>query len=258
LNSASGKKIGLNFSRVSLSSFESLKSILKNKKFVDISKNLGEIRRTKTKYEISMIEKSCKIASKIRDEIPEMVDIGMKEKELAAEIDRRMKMYGADGNSFPTIVAAGKNSANSHYTAGDDKIKKGDLIMVDFGCKIRNYCSDITQTFVVGKPSEKQLEMLKTCKKMQDEVVKLLKPGAKIENLQSKANSICEKKYGKMMHMIGHSLGVEVHDPTGEAKELEEGMIITIEPALYLPGFGGVRIEDDFLITKTGYKCLTK
>jgi len=169
-----------------------------------------------------------------------------------------MKVYGADEIAFPTIVAAGKNSANPHYTAGDSAIKTGGIVLVDFGCKSGNYCSDMTRTFVIGRPQGWQRLVKDTCRRMQDEILKMLEPGVKISELQDKANSICEKRYGKMLHMIGHGLGVEVHDSLGNAKTLEEGMVITIEPAIYLPGFGGVRIEDDVLITKTGYKILTR
>jgi Xaa-Pro dipeptidase len=104
--------------------------------------------------------------------------------------------------------------------------------------------------------------MLITCKKMHDEIIKMLKPGVKYWDLQDKANSICKEEYGDLLHMVGHSLGIEVHDPVSDVKGykglvLQEGMVLTVEPALYVKGLGGVRIEDDLLITKTGCKKLT-
>jgi len=253
---ASGKRIGLNLSKISVNSFSSLKKILKGRKFIDISGRIADIRKTKTAPEIESISKACGIASKVMKEVPKIIKVGMKEREIAAEIDKRLKIYGADV-AFPTIVAVGKNSSNPHYTAGDKKVKKGEFILVDFGCKVGNYCSDTTRTFIVGKPSAKQKEMLELCKRIQIEIIKMIRPGVKFKDLQKKANSMCEKRYGKMMHMIGHSLGIEVHDPMGNTKRLEEGMIIAIEPALYVKELGGVRIEDDILITKTGCKKLT-
>ena len=254
-----GRKVGLNLSKISVNSFKSLKKIFKGKKFIDVSMHLAKIRQTKTTKEIKMIKKACKIATNVINEIPSIIYLGMREKELAAEMEKKMKMYGADEIAFPTIVASGKNSANPHYNAGDRKIKEGDFILVDFGCKVSNYCSDITQTFVVGKPSIKQKEMLLTCKSMNTEILKAIRPGIKYEKLQEKANAICEEKYDKLLHMIGHSLGIEVHDPINDYKKLklEEGMILTVEPAIYVPGFGGVRIEYDVLVTKNGCRILT-
>ncbi|MEM2974141.1 MAG: Xaa-Pro peptidase family protein [Candidatus Micrarchaeia archaeon] len=253
-----GKRIGLNFSRISVNNLKLVKRILNKIRIVDISKNLVTIRRTKTKEEAKNIYKACRIASKVMREVPNIIRPGMKERNIAAEIDKKLRLYGADEIAFPTIVVAGRNSSNPHYTAGDNKIKKGDLIIVDFGCKINNYCSDITRTFIIGKPSCKQAEMLDTCKKMQEEIVALLKPGTDFENLQKRANNICEKKYGKLLHMVGHSIGIEVHDPLGDTKKLEEGEVLAIEPAIYLENIGGVRIEDNFIITSSGCKRLTK
>ena len=257
-----GKRVGLNLSRLSVNSFRSLKKILKKKRFVDISLELAGIRMTKTKPEIALIKKSCKIADRVMKEVPKIIRPGMRERELAAEIDRKMKAYGADEIAFPTIVASGRNSANPHYTAGGGKMKKGDLLLVDFGCKADNYCSDITRTFVIGKSSAIQKDMLETCKRMHDEIINMLKPGVRYWDLQDKANSICKEKYGDLLHMVGHSLGIEVHDPIAHAKGykeliLQEGMVLTVEPALYIKGLGGVRIENDILITKTGCKRLT-
>ncbi len=255
------RQIGIDKSGLGVYDFEFLKRILKGKKFLDVGKELSNIRSVKTNEEIKTISKACRISSNVAEEIPDIVKIGMTEKQVAAEMEKRMKEYGGDEIAFPTIVASGPNSAIPHSIAGDRKIRKGDFVVADFGCKIDNYCSDITRTFVIGKPSEKQIKIYNACYEAQTKCVDMVKEGAKINSICETAEEITSK-HAKSIHSLGHGLGIRVHEAPGigsyNKNLLKAGMVITIEPGVYINGFGGVRIEDDVLVTKTGCKILTK
>lgn len=250
------KNIGINGSSLTLAGIRTLRKLLKKKRFLDVSGYLAGLRERKTNDEIKKIRKACSVVSKVMREVPSLIRAGRKEGEIAAEIERKMKIFGADEIAFPTIVASGPNSASPHYRASERKLRKGDFVIVDIGCKYKNYCSDMSRTFIVNKASEKQKEIYETCIKMQKEILKRTKPGVSFRELQNAANKVCEKKFGKMVHLFGHGLGIEVHDPI-TSKLLRAGMVITVEPAIYVPKIGGVRIEDDVLVTEKGYKELT-
>ena len=247
------KRIGIDGSSLTLQDFGGLRKILKNKEFIDISKHILRLRAIKSKDELRKINNACKISSKVMKEIPKFVKVGDTEKEIAAEIEKRLKIYGGDNIlAFPTIVASGKNSSYTHHITGGRKVKKGDILLLDFGCKYKGYCSDITKTFVVGKPSEEQIKIYNQCLNHQKDLLKLIKSGTKLKKIDA------ERKKRKIIHSIFHSLGLEVHDPLNkkDIEELKENMVITVEPGIYTNEFG-VRIEDDVVITKKSYNKLT-
>jgi len=253
------KRIGMDKTYFNAAGFESLKkrTSKKNQKIVEIGRELTNLRIIKTEGEIARISKACKIASRVAREIPDFAKAGMTERAIAAEIEKRMKVYGADGFAFPTIVASGPNSAIPHYRVGDRRLRKGDFVVIDFGCKFQNYCSDMTRTFVIGSPSKKQIDMYQTCLSAQLECIKMTKEGAAFGTIDKKANEIT-KKYGPPLHAIGHGIGVGIHEgPRQKEAVLKKNMVLTIEPGIYIRKFGGVRIEDDILVTKTGCRVLT-
>jgi Xaa-Pro dipeptidase len=257
------KTVGVNMSGVSYAAIKHLKKKLKNVKLKDVSKHLSKARTIKEADEINRLGKACKIASKVAEEIPDILRIGMTEKEAAAEIDYLLKQRGADGLAFDTIAAFGPATAMPHYRPGDRKLKRGSTALFDFGANYRNYKSDITRTFFT-KPVDKRLEKVYgIVVEAQAAAIEKMRPGIRAKEIDLAARNVIEKAgYGKQFfHSTGHGLGVSEHDPGhlgGKSKDvLQKNMIMTVEPGIYLSGKGGVRIEDDLLITDAGSKLLT-
>lgn len=248
---------------ISVGTFDSLKKQLKNVSLKTI--DLTKLRIIKEEKEVAFIEKANNIAIKAFKALISEIKIGMTEKELANKLVFLMKEFGGEKESFDPIVAAGKNGSNPHWRASNYKIKNNDMITFDFGCIYKGYCSDITRTIVINDFRNKEEETIyNVVLKAQKSALGAIKPNMKIKDLDNVArNIIKEEKWGKYFnHSLGHGLGILIHEaPTisNQSKEvLKPGMIITIEPGIYIPNKCGVRIEDDVLVTKTSYKVLTK
>ena len=261
---SSFKIVGLNFSGISHREFCKLKDKFQGSKFFDVSKSFVKTRLVKDEFEIKLIKKACEIADKVMEKIPQILHEDMYEFELAAEIGYLMQKNGADKSAFDTISSFGKNTSEPHYSHGATQLKKGDLVLCDFGACFRKYNSDITRTFVFGKISDKQKDMYETVLEAQRMGFDTIKPGLKAHEVHDAVNSFFDgtKFKGRFIHSTGHSLGLAVHDGarisiTSQLK-LEENMVFTVEPGVYIPDFGGVRIEDDILIKKDGVELLTK
>jgi Xaa-Pro dipeptidase len=262
---SSARNVGLNFNRISLKSFLNLNKFFPDINFNDISKPLMKTRLIKDEIEIDLIKKACKITDKVVKEIPHFLNEDMYEFELAAEINYLMQKHGADKAAFDTISSFGKNSAEPHYTHGDTKLKKGDFVLCDFGACFKKYNSDITRTFIFGNASKYQKNMYETVFGANKIGLDMTKAGMNASEVHKEVHSFIEKTEfkGKFIHSTGHSLGLSVHDSDERITSnsqliLEENMVFTIEPGIYIPGFGGVRIEDDVLIKKNGVEILTK
>ena len=256
---------GLNFEGILHRDFCKLKDMFPKTNFFDVSEAFAKTRVVKDEFEINIIKKACEIVDKVIGKIPEFLHEGMFEYELAAEIDYFMQKNGADKSAFETISSFGKNTAEPHYTHGDTKLKKDDFVLCDFGACYRRYNSDITRTFVFGKANDKQIDMYKTVFEAQKIGFEKIKPGIKAHEVHDAVSSYVDgtKFKGCFIHSTGHSLGLAVHDggagftPDNDV-ELKENMVLTVEPGVYIPGFGGVRIEDDVLIKKDGVELLTQ
>lgn len=258
------KHVGLNFDVISHRAFCKLKEGYKKLKFFDVSEELAKTRLVKDELEIKLIKKSCQIVDKVMKTIPDVLHEGMFEYEVAAEIDYLMQKNGADKPAFETISSFGKNTAEPHYSHGETKLKKGSFALFDFGSRYHRYNSDITRTFIFGKAEKKQKEMYKTVLEAQKIGLDSIKSGAKANKVHNAVSNYIDKtKFkGCFIHSTGHSLGLSVHDGAGFSPEskvvLRENMVFTVEPGVYIPGFGGVRIEDDVLVKKDGVEILTK
>ncbi|WP_172672593.1 Xaa-Pro dipeptidase PepQ [Thermococcus sp. EP1] len=249
---------------MSLSFSKGLKEKSEIKEFKFLDEIIKELRMIKTEEEIRVIEDACRLADIGVMTAIEEVSEGKKEREVAAKVEYIMKMEGAEKAAFDTIIASGYRSALPHGTASDKRITKGDLVVMDLGAFYRHYNSDITRTIVVGSPNEKQKEIYEIVLEAQKKAVDSAKPGMTTKELDSIARDIIsEYGYGdKFIHSLGHGLGLQVHEwprvSQHDETVLKEGMVITIEPGIYIPKFGGVRIEDTVVITKNGAKRLTK
>ncbi len=221
------------------------------------------LRQTKDADEIAQLRKACKITCKVFEEIVPLIKPGMTEREVAFELDMRLRKHGAVNNSFPSIIASGPNSAIPHHSTGDRKLKAGEPLVMDFGGLFPGgYCSDITRTvFVPGKkPHPRMVEIYNIVLEANKAARKALKAGISWRDYDKVARDyIAERGYGEYFtHGLGHSLGLDVHDPYDYAHDpLEEGTVITDEPGIYIDGFGGVRIEDDLVVTDNGAQRLT-
>ena len=214
--------------------------------------------------EIQAIKKACDIAVATAKEIPNMITPGMTENELAASINHSLQKQGADAPAFETIASFGSHSAQPHYTHGETRLQHGDFILCDFGARYHHYHSDMTRTFVYGEASEKQKKMYSTVQHAQQKAFSLLKPGIFASEVHQQTKAFIDQTdfSGRFIHSTGHSLGLSVHDGGVGLQEscmipLEENMVLTVEPGVYLPGYGGVRIEDDIIITNDSYELLT-
>ncbi|MBD8026094.1 aminopeptidase P family protein [Ureibacillus sp. Re31] len=256
------KTLGFEKDTMTYGMFETYKSLI-NAELIPLSGLIEKIRLIKTEQEINIIKVACEIADNAFSHILEFIKPGVTELEVSNELEFFMRKQGATASSFDTIVASGVRSALPHGVATEKVIEKGDFVTLDFGAIYNGYVSDITRTISVGQPSEKLKEMYQTV--LESQLLALEKVGPGMTGIQADAvarDYLTSKGYGEAFgHSTGHGIGLEVHEGPGLSSRsetvLEPNMVVTIEPGIYLPGIGGVRIEDDILITETGNEKLT-
>ncbi|REB10050.1 aminopeptidase P family protein [Sporosarcina sp. BI001-red] len=222
-----------------------------------------KLRIIKTPEELEVLKQAAKIADDAFTHICGFIKAGMTELEVSNELEFFMRKQGATSSSFDTIVASGVRGALPHGVATDKKIQSGELVTLDYGALYNGYISDITRTVAVGEPSEKMREVYEITLAAQKLAVEGIKPG--MTGIQADAiarDYIASKGYGEAFgHSTGHGIGLEVHEAPGlsfrSETVLEPNMTVTAEPGIYLPGIGGVRIEDDLVITENGCERLT-
>jgi Xaa-Pro aminopeptidase len=228
-----------------------------------VSGLIEKLRLVKEPEELLLIKEAAKIADRAFEQILQQIRPGMTEKEVALRLEVIMREHGATSSSFDTIVASGWRSALPHGVASDKVIEKGDLVTLDFGAYYQGYASDITRTVMMGKPTEKQKEIYQIVLEANKKAIAGVQPGKTGKEVDAIArNYIKEHGYGDYFgHSTGHGLGMEVHEEplvsTRGEEALVPGMVITIEPGIYIPDLGGVRIEDDLIVTESGYENIT-
>lgn len=255
------KRIGINSEELTHSGLVKLKRCAPKAKFVDISQQVKQTRVVKDSEELDHLRRSCKIASDVARKLPGKIREGMREYELAAEIAYMLQKNGADKPNF-TLVQFGPNSAEPHYMGGSSVLKRGDLILLDFGCVYKKYNSDITRTFVLGRASPRQKKIHAAVAEAQQGALDLITRGADAKDVHSAVDASITKAgfKGLFTHSTGHSLGLATHDGMrlfDYSLKLEQNMVFTVEPGIYVPGYGGVRIEDDVVVTGIRPEILT-
>ena len=229
----------------------------------ELGLSVTECRQIKTAQEIRFIEEAEAIGDRAFSKLLTVLKAGMTEKQVAAWLEFFMKEEGAEGFSFDTIAASGLNSAMPHAVPTDKKLEEGDFLTMDFGCLYRGYCSDMTRTVVIGQASDKQREIYETVLRAQETALQGIRPGMTGKEIDALARDvIVDAGYGEYFgHALGHSVGLEIHErPNFSAKEktvIQPGMVITVEPGIYVEGIGGVRIEDVVIITEDGCENIT-
>jgi len=232
--------------------------------FVPLSNDIEAIRRCKDPDEILAVRKAVDIATRAFAAVLEKIAPGRTEKEVANELDYAMRCLGADEPSFETIVASGPRAALPHARPTDKVLKDGEEVIVDFGCLVDGYCSDETCTVPLGEPKAKIKEIYGIVREAKDRGIRAVRAGMPVQDLDMIVRGFVEDKgYGDFFrHGTGHGVGIAVHEVpavtvNGEGL-LEENMIITVEPGIYIPHVGGVRLEDMVLVTEGGGEVLTK
>ncbi len=228
----------------------------------DATPLLARLRMVKDAEEIRAMRAAVRVAEEGLHAAIEAIRPGVTEREVAAVWEGAMRSAGAEP-SFPTIVASGPNSANPHHTTGGRAIERGDLVILDGGARVEGYCSDITRTVAVGDVPEQARAIYELVLAANRGGVAAVRPGISGAEIDAAAREIIDRGgFGpRFVHRTGHGLGIEIHEPpylhVGEPTPLPEGATFTIEPGIYLPELGGVRIEDDVVIGKEGGHCLT-
>lgn len=254
----------LAFDTLTVESYRSLARGLRGKaKLKPFGKLVWELRKVKDSGEIELMRKAGELACEGMKAAYETVRPGVREYEVAAEIEYAMRRKGSWGTAFESIVASGDRSAFPHGGCTEREIREGDLVVVDIGACYRYYRSDMTRTLVAGKPSEKQKRLYEVVKKAQHSAVQAVKAKAKAKDIDTIARKTIEEAgYGiNFVHGLGHGIGLEVHEPPALSQQskdkLAAGNVVTVEPGIYIMGFGGIRIEDTVLVKEWGSEKFT-
>ncbi len=253
-----GRRIGLDFPSYPHSNFLNLRKILKNKKFVDVSPELGKLRAVKSSSEIKKIKEACRITLETYAHIENFVKAGMSETKILNEIKNRISKNGCL-EAYPSVVASAENSAVPHHVPGNRKLRRGNLLLMDVGASSENYCSDLTRCYAIGRASENQKQIYARVANALNSTISAIKENAKPSDLYK----IAEKELGrKMPHAIGHGIGIEAHDFPSlsiKAKDvLKSNNVLAIEPAIYIPKKFGIRLEDNVIVRKENCERITK
>ncbi|AWB43857.1 peptidase M24 family protein [Paenibacillus sp. CAA11] len=255
--------LGLEKNYISLARYEAITEALGGKGTVDIGPWLQAMRVRKTDEEVGKIKHAVSLIEEVLKQSLTKVKVGVTENELVAEVEYQIRKLGADGPSFDSMVLTGDKTALPHGTPGTRQVAPGDLLMFDIGVYAAGYASDITRTFAVGDISAELQTVYNTVLAANEQAIRATRPGASFSEIDLAARQVIEDAgYGPyFIHRLGHGLGIDVHEypsiHAGNHDKLQSGNIFTVEPGIYLPGKGGVRIEDDVLVTENGVAVLT-
>jgi Xaa-Pro aminopeptidase len=219
------------------------------------------LRMVKTEQEVELLRQVAALAGRAFDHVRSAIRPGVRERDVAFLLEQTFHELGADGPAFETIVAAGERGALPHGRASDRLLERGDLVVIDFGARAGGYNSDTTRTIVVGEPTPDQSRLIEAVRLAQTESMALMRPGVAADAVDRRAREALAAEAHAFQHGLGHGIGLAVHErpflsPTDQTP-LQPGMVITNEPGIYIPGWGGVRLEEMVLITDAGPQVLT-
>lgn len=264
LSSQKISELGFEEDKVVFSTFRAYEEDLDPVKLIPMAGLVEGLRLFKDDHELKLMKQAAELADQTFMHMLKVLRPGVAERDMALEIEVFMRKRGATSSSFDTIVASGERSALPHGVASDRVLGSGEFVKMDFGALLNGYCSDITRTVVLGKPAPKHREIYDIVLEAQLHTLQHLRPGMTGREADALARDIIARYgYGEQFgHSTGHGLGMEVHESPRLSKlsddVLQPGMVVTVEPGIYIPGFGGVRIEDDVVITEDGCRRLTE
>ena len=252
----------------SVAQWERLGSRLPNKALASCSGAVERLREIKDAYELNAIQDSIRIAERAFKATTELLEPEMSEKQIADELEFAMRRLGAESAAFKIIVGVGERSALPHGRPSNKPLRDSSFVLIDWGAKKNGYLSDLTRIVLTdkppaNKPSAKLEKMYRAVLQAQMDAIAAIKPGVLMSQIDAVARKALEKAglEKRFTHGLGHSFGLEIHESVrlgkGQERPLEAGMVVTVEPGVYIPGFGGVRIEDDVLVTDSGNQVLT-
>lgn len=262
------EKLGFEADNITVSQFERFKQTLSDKGTETALKATSgltlELRAVKDEHELGLLSRAIEIGDQAFDEVSAQISPGMTEAEVAERIERAVKSRGAESISFETIVATGPNAARPHHRAGDTVIREGQTIVIDMGALYQGYCSDLTRTIVLGEADDKTKRVYDVVLSAQLAAIEMVEAGMTGSEADILARKVIQETgHGDDFgHSLGHGVGLQVHEnpgvgPTSKG-ELKDGMVFTIEPGIYLPGWGGVRIEDIVVLEQRKARVLSK
>ncbi|MFW5986234.1 MAG: M24 family metallopeptidase [Halanaerobiales bacterium] len=257
------ERIGFEKDHVTYEMYQKLNDNVDGVHWIPVKGMVEDLRYIKDENEIEKIRRAAGYADRAFTGILEIIRPGLSEKELALELEYLLRKAGADDAGFKTILVSGVNTSLPHGIPSDKKVEAGDFITMDFGGLCSGYRSDMTRTIVVGKADDKQKEYYQILKEAQEMGLKYIKAGTKAAEADTYAREQLQKyevadKFG---HGLGHGVGLEIHEEPymkkSSKKVLEAGCVVTVEPGIYFPGWGGIRIEDTVVIREDGIEILT-
>ncbi len=247
---------------VTVKGYETLVQKLPGVAITSLNRAPETLRMVKDEAELAQMEKACALSSQAFDYICGVIKPGMTEQQLKLELEYRMLSLGADSVAFSTIVASGPNGSLPHAVPGSRRVEKGDMVTLDFGARVNGYCADMTRTVAVGEPSAKMKEIYAIVLEAQMTCQDALAPGKVCKDIDALARDIIGAAgYGEHFgHGLGHGVGIDIHEEPRLSRVgvelLTPGHVVTVEPGIYLPGIGGVRIENTCVITQSGARSL--
>lgn len=257
------KRVGVEADHLSVAEYQKIEWAAPGVTFILMPDFVAELRQVKEASEVDKIREAIRLADRAWQELLKTLQRGEQERDVALRLESMMRQSGAEGIAFDTIVASGPRGALPHGLAGERRLADGDLVVVDFGCILNGYHSDMTRTVLIGHGDDRQREVYDCVLKAQVRAIQGLRPGLTGREGDRLARQVIEDAgFGDYFgHGLGHSLGLEIHEnprlSPSEDTILQPGMVITVEPGIYLPDWGGVRIEDVVVMTENGCEVLT-